>query len=107
MLHILNKNSYFLETLGHLVDTPRKKLTRLLISFDNFGNNVNQNEQYSSEEYVMACVVKTVETSASLAKLELIIRHGSKHLMDLMCKLKNSFRERNWDLDFQFYVKLT
>ena len=74
---------------------------------DNFGNNVNQNEQYSSEEYVMACVVKTVETSASLAKLELIIRHGSKHLMDLMCKLKNSFRERNWDLDFQFYVKLT
>ena len=94
------------ETLDYLADTPRKKLNRLMVSFDNFGDIADQQEQFSSEEELMSCVLRVVEAAASLAKLELIVRHGSRHLVSLMNQFRRTINQRNWDLDFQFYGKL-
>ena len=60
-----------------------------------------------SENELLRQMEKIAQQSPALSKLEVIVRHGTRGLIQLMNNFKSTIRSRNWDLDFKFYVRIS
>ena len=103
----------FSETLNAFIETSRIRLSHLTLCFDNIGEVVmNAEEEITwnithSENELLRQMEKIAQLSPALSNLEVIVRHGTRGLMQLMNGFKSTIRSRNWDLDFKFYVRIS
>ena len=103
----------FSETLNAFIETSRIRLSHITLCFDNIGEVVmNAEEEVTwnithSENELLRQMEKIAQLSPALSNLEVIVRHGTRGLMQLMNGFKSTIRSRNWDLDFKFYVRIS
>ena len=104
---------HFPETLNAFIETSRIRLSHITLCFDNIGEVVMNAEEEvpwnitHSENELLRQMEKIAQQSPALSNLEVIIRHGTRGLMQLMNSFKSTIRSRNWDLDFKFYVRIS
>jgi len=101
------------DALTHLVRAPRERLEKLILCFDEMtssgggaaaGDDVINGD--NDDNGLVHLLTAVIESSPKLAKVELIVRKAGSHkLAKVLRKLEATVHQRNWDLDFNYFVK--